>query len=408
MLNYLRLAAIGFAVVLSCVALYPVVLYLSIAIRDHQLLEHSGYIDKAGKFAFHRLRQVDRNYSHGLVYDHAYGQFLDRTGALAFKRSFQDAEDFSEGLAAAHERGKKWGFINTKGQFVINPLFDDVLSFSQGLAAASSGDRWGFIDSKGKWVIPPQFENANSFHEGLAAIVSNGKVGYINSDGKTVISPEYDVGWDFSDGLAEVINCQTAPLPNQHLYIDKLGNTAIDLNKILLKLGAHVVPEYASDKISLRHDFLTASRHQGVLVASRDHRDVRPANSPGYNFRAFSDGLLPIVVEKKWMYINKRGELAIPRSFDSASRFSEGLAVVSVDGEKTRCYSYIDKTGKFVFPQKFFATNGFSEGLAFVVDQQGNSGFIDTTGQKVISLGKTKGGTFHEGLALVGEEAIYP
>ena len=61
------------------------------------------------------------------------------------------------------------------GTIVINPQFDSVGSFSDGLAAVRSGDartgKWGFIDKTGRIVINPQFGLADSFSDGLARVV---------------------------------------------------------------------------------------------------------------------------------------------------------------------------------------------------------------------------------------------
>jgi hypothetical protein len=46
---------------------------------------------------------------------------------------------------------------------VVTCQFDDVLSFSGGLAAVKSGSKWGFIDKAGNFIIPLQFDNALSF-----------------------------------------------------------------------------------------------------------------------------------------------------------------------------------------------------------------------------------------------------
>ena len=58
-------------------------------------------------------------------------------------------------------------------------------------------------------------------------------------------------------------------------------------------------------------------------------------------------------------------------SYDYASDFSEGLAVVKKNGKE----SYIDKTGKEVIPIKFDYAHNFSEGLA-AVEKNGKYRYI--------------------------------
>ena len=61
----------------------------------------------------------------------------------------------------------KHGFIDKKGNYVINPRFDDVGFFSDGLCGVKIGDKWGFIDKKGNYVINPRFDDVGFFSDDL-------------------------------------------------------------------------------------------------------------------------------------------------------------------------------------------------------------------------------------------------
>ena len=49
----------------------------------------------------------------------------------------------------------KWGFIDKTGKIIINPQFDEVDFFSEGLCAVKIGNKWGYIDKKGKYAWNP-------------------------------------------------------------------------------------------------------------------------------------------------------------------------------------------------------------------------------------------------------------
>ena len=241
----------------------------------------------------------------------------------------------------------------------------------------------GFIDRTGKVVIPPQFDSAEYFSEGLAAVEvgekwgligkSGGeKWGFIDRSGNMVIQPQYDsVGWHghFSEGLALVY------VHGKCGFIDKTGKMVIQ-------------PQFDE------------------------------ANGE------FADGLAGVVIgdrEKgKIGFIDKTGRMVIQPQFAYGLSFSEGLAAVSVDGEK---WGFIDKSGKFVIQPKFSQVNCFSGGLASVKfgsfyirkkplvrypkgrapqPLKGNEfGFIDKTGTTVIQYGFFWAGSFSDGLACV-------
>ena len=80
----------------------------------------------------------------------------------------------------------KYGYIDKKGNIVINPQFDNAHYFRKGLAAVMIGDKWGFIDKTGKYVINPQFDFTYGFSEGLARVEIGGNARYINKRGEIV------------------------------------------------------------------------------------------------------------------------------------------------------------------------------------------------------------------------------
>ena len=79
---------------------------------------------------------------------------------------------FSEGIAAVKIKNH-YGFIDKRGDVVIEPKYDDACGFSDGLAAVKVGKKYGFIDHTGRMVIEPQFGFGND------------QVFYLNKSNKT-------------------------------------------------------------------------------------------------------------------------------------------------------------------------------------------------------------------------------
>jgi hypothetical protein len=163
-------------------------------------------------------------------------------------------EPYSEGLSRI-KMNDHYGFVDTKGNIVIKPDFNNAQSFSEGLVAVEYGakfvnsvaksdkelkeyakrtwknlpeetrkksdwkkwklehgywddGKWGYIDKTGKFFIEPQFKLAKPFSNGLAAIQLLGKsfkIGYIDKTGKVVIDPLSDTSDHFNDeGVASI------------------------------------------------------------------------------------------------------------------------------------------------------------------------------------------------------------
>ena len=102
-----------------------------------------------------------------------------------------------------------YGYINEKCEVVIPARFLNALDFSDGLAAVMIKDdnveKWGFIDTAGNVVINPIYSyKPGDFHEGFATVSKKtGKIVYINKKGE-VVSDEYDFAGCFTGGYAVV------------------------------------------------------------------------------------------------------------------------------------------------------------------------------------------------------------
>ena len=67
------------------------------------------------------------------------------------------ADPFSDGRALVAIQGK-FGYIDKKGTFVINPQYVGAGLFSGDRAPVSVNSQWGYIDRDGKFAVNPQFE----------------------------------------------------------------------------------------------------------------------------------------------------------------------------------------------------------------------------------------------------------
>jgi hypothetical protein len=78
--------------------------------------------------------------------------------------------------------------------------------------------KYGFIDTKGDWFIDPHFDSLGIFYNGMADSYQNKKVGKINSKGNLAIYHRFDFIGHFENESALVI------LGDSINYIDLKGN----------------------------------------------------------------------------------------------------------------------------------------------------------------------------------------
>ena len=199
-----------------------------------------GFIDQTGRIVIPPQFISARSFHHGLarvmiyVNDALKTGYIDKTGRWIVPAQFTVGDDFSEGRAVigvggSVHRGKgrallsegpiKYNFIDVNGTVISKQYFDGAgLNFSEGLLAVKVNGLWGYVNSSGDMVIAPQFDDAAEFSEGLAAVAINFRWGYINKTGKFVIAPSFLTAERFTSGLALV-----STFNNSDGYINKRG-----------------------------------------------------------------------------------------------------------------------------------------------------------------------------------------
>jgi hypothetical protein len=97
------------------------------------------------------------------------------------------ATNFKEGYAIVQTmlNPSTWRVINNEGKFVSDELHISFANdFSCGLSCIKEDKGYGYINTNGDMVIEPVFEDADSFYQGYARIVYKGRDGLINTEGK--------------------------------------------------------------------------------------------------------------------------------------------------------------------------------------------------------------------------------
>ena len=130
---------------------------------------------------------------------------IDTKGNWVIQPQFEELGYFNENGMARAEINEKCGMIDTKGNWVIQPQFEELGGFNEnGMARAKINERFGMIDTKGNWVIQPHFEELGDFNEnGMAEAKINEKWGMIDTKGNWVIQPQFEELGDFNEnGMA--------------------------------------------------------------------------------------------------------------------------------------------------------------------------------------------------------------
>ncbi|MDF2922249.1 MAG: hypothetical protein K0R57_1163 [Paenibacillaceae bacterium] len=253
--------------------------------------------------------------------------YFDSTGQLAIAPKFFTASPFSEGLAFAISKDlTQAGYIDQTGSFKFTFDFIPYFfygDFRDGLALIGKDKKWGYIDSTGEFVIPPKYDWALPFSEGLASVWEGDLCGLINREGEVVLEPKYQHIYSFTNGLAWATGEQSG-------FINTKGEMVLahdDLDSI--PIGEFTGP-YAP------------ARFSDQLVGFIDTKGDTVLEPVFAYAGSFNDGLAAAAYEEKYGYIDHTGEIVIPMQFDYAYPFLNGKALVK---QNDRFY-FINKAGR--------------------------------------------------------------
>ena len=273
-------------------------------------------------------------------------------------------DNFHDGLAQVGSQ-----FINKQAKTIFRTkLKYTYFNFHEGLAAVQANNKYGFVNKTGKLVIPVEFQDVDysGFHEGLVGVKINGKWGFIDKEGVLIIPNKFENVSSFHDGIASV---------------ELNGNFNYCINK-----------------------------RGRVFMPNKYTKNYWKLLDPSYGI-SFNQKLAPVGLKSngkwKWGYINEKGKFVIPRKFENASDFHEGLAAVEINGKLV----FINRNGIIVIPARFEAASrcfsmrgiygcGFHDGLA-PVEMNGKWGYINKKGNLIIPYKFKNAFSFHDGLAMV-------
>ncbi len=296
-----------------------------------------------------------------------------KSALLSILISFFTIAGFAQqGLVLAKPAGSKtWGFVNLKGETTIPATFRKVGEFTaDGLAPVFEVEYY-FINTKGE-KLQTEVKNfrlknfmgfgIRGFNEGMAPIQVDKKWGYLNTQGKLIIPAKYDYVTEFREGVA------TAKIGKQWYILDKQGKETVVSIPNLKNLRDFVNGYAIFDNMDKKFGFINT---KGEVVIEPKFSSVGD----------FHDGLAWAKNDQKLSgYINTRGEWVIQPTYNATHNFDvkSGMAMVKVLKE----WFYIDKAG-VALKLDFDKIDDFHNGIAMA--RKGDKiGFIDKTGKWII------------------------
>jgi hypothetical protein len=371
-----------------------------------------GYLDRTGKWIIQPV------YLSALSFDNFGGAWVKMTDDK-YHYINKAAKDFGtldekgsstpvfgkDGLALFEDISYPYYLIDKTGK-QLKKLDDiDVYYLAyEGMTPYKSktNKKYGCFDLDGNKVIPDEYDGFAGYVDGVCRVqkIVNGKTltGYINTKNKILIPIEYTSGNDFRDGWAVVkkdslykfvdINGNVKDPPRK--YDELTGfRSGYALGKVKGQNNAPATYYYINK--GLKEEFNVSYKEaypfwDDVAVIKRD-KEYELMNKKGEVFNSLGqvdymnfsvEGILAIRENKKWGFINNRGDRVVSPRYDSCAVFSYGYAKVMKDKK----WGIVDKAGSEIIEPKYENISPGDNGT-FIFYEKG-WGMMDKTGKILI------------------------
>jgi|GEM_PF-726503 len=348
-----------------------------------------GFCDDAGNELIKPQYDFVDDFSEGYCAASIAGKlgYLNRAGQIVIAFVYDEAEKFNSGVAVV-KKENNYHVINKKNEILFTST-NEIGDFADSVAVIKVNEKYGYINTLGKVVIEPVYDNAYDFKFGYAIVEKDGKSLVINKQTaitkgddwidrftSTIFKIQYDDEKIMLSNLRDVIivnNLEYLDVLNNELaffykndkmgYIDSLGTIAIepifdvvDENKIANRF----TDNYAIVTLKGKNILINKA---GKNVLTQNYQSIRKP----------SDGLIAVKKKNKWGYIDLNNDVKIKLQYQEATDFIDGLAIVKLKNKNL----LIDKKGNVKLKLKKQNLNFLGGGL-IVQEKNEKRSLLDT------------------------------
>lgn len=378
----------------------------------------------------------------------------------------------------AYRKGNLWGISNLKGKIVLEPAYDQLIVLNEELAMVKKEESWGVITVNGAEIVPIQFERINPYSLDPLVFRAVGAAGegLYDAKGNEILPPKFrsidKIGADLryqcllGDSVGELVNeasnegVKTLPYTLMYPFSSSLPGTCVvrkgpadwalvneNYEMITPWFGVMMVEENSGVGKAMTKQNRVAGLYQFIgqdgTISDATYTSIGPfrnglakvtANEkvgfingkgeieiplsyelnwktgPHQNGDYFSCGLQPVTQFGLWGYINRKNEMVIEPQFTEAGKFVNDRAIVAMDVEGRLKMSLIDLKGKVVSKEEYGFIGEFQGGFApagRIIEKRNVAGFIDKDGNEVLPMKYADAVVHRDGWFVVAEEDFF-
>ena len=318
--------------------------------------DHWGFMNSQGELVIDAIYDDAGPFSEGLAAVNKNGKwgFIDRQGQMVIDPAYKSAWAFHEGFARVQPFDSSDQFINRRGISMPADNWSAADDFSDGRARVKVGNSFGYVDTSGNLVIQPLFTRGWNFGHGTCVVEYHEKLGLINGSGEYLLKPEFD---------------QIKKSSNGKIFLCKKSDVAIaydDFGKELIKIPGGKMMDSSGELISIRQ-----GKNMYLITSSSPTIQSKPYSNIIY----LEEDLWAGKVDSGYIILDPQGNPINNKFYNQINKFSEGFAAYS----KNDTWGYLDNTGRELTGEVFglawdykegFARAAFRDGIAFIDKNQ--------------------------------------
>lgn len=323
--------------------------------------------------------------------------FADTSGNMHIEPAYEEVSDFYEGLSIVHKNDSVY-FINKENSNTLGRVFTDALPYVNGLAPVKINDKWFLIDRLGE-IKTEAYDEINELSENSYIVKQKNLYGAIDPYGQTLYPVKYDKLGDFKngcayyqlDGLYGFITKNGYVHKPEFEWISDFGTNELAIYKTqnkfgLIKNNGIALTTASYDQIVKATDsiyMMVNNEQYGYFMArgcflSEVAFDYEKEKKPSY----YTNGnTLKLIKKGNEALMDMNGRMSIDFGVYTEINFaSDGLIRI----KKNNKYGYIDRKLNTVIACKYSSASDFEDSVA-VVNSKKAYQLINTKGEELLS-----------------------
>jgi hypothetical protein len=281
---------------------------------------------------------------------------------------------------------EKWGVINEKGEIVIEPTYDEMITIPdsktdvficmQNVDYDLNKYTVKVLNSKNKEIftnydIVEAIENTDSvgnmwYEEGVLKVQKGELYGLIDLTGKEILAPEYDE----ITPLLGVKNSLLLKKDDQYGLCDNKGNIIVNTEyKEIKGIGDSYKNGYivinSEDKYGLI-DFTSK------VILNAEYENIKQVSG---------NNIYIVKKDGKWQAINSNKEVLVADKFDDVVQIASDKLIIV----KNKKYGVISSSGEEIIKPQYDDMS-YLFGNYYIAKSKGNYGVVDTSNETVLAF----------------------